>query len=94
MNKNSLDTKGRGCGIYPLIFRGWPKNSCNWHDDAYTRNSSQQKYLTRAQVDKALLEQLLNTTHGTSYSVAKTIAAYAMYAVVRAVGWIWWEGRH
>lgn len=77
-----------GCGIYPLIFRGWPKYACLWHDKAYTHGSWAQSNLTREQTDNWFLKQMLLTSKN---NPAKKAAAYTMYGIVRAVGWVFWE---
>jgi hypothetical protein len=84
------DTKGTGCGIWPFLFRGWPKNACEWHDKAYTEKSWAEHNLTRLEVDRIFLAQLKELS---GRNPLKQIASRLMYGVVRALGWKWWEGK-
>lgn len=84
------DTKGTACGVFPLLFRGWPRTACTRHDQAYSTGSWHQKNLTRKEVDDYFLVQLLELS-GTN--PAKRLASYTMYTVVRLIGWKYWEGK-
>lgn len=89
LEKLSNDTYGEDCGIYPLQIRGWPKLACRWHDSAYVEKSWHQSNMTRADVDRAFLTQLLNLSGN---NIAKRIASYGMYYVARIFGARFWEG--
>jgi len=84
------DTKGYGCGIYPFIFRGWMLPACEWHDTAYQEGSWAQGLLTRKHVDLAFYGQLLELAGDNRL---KQLAAWGAYRIVRAAGWLWWEGK-
>lgn len=88
----SKDTKGVGCGIFPVLFGGWPKDACVWHDNAYTQQSWHQHNMSRKEVDKALLAQLLELSARGRHRFLKRLSSYAMYGVVRSFGGLWWEG--
>ncbi len=83
------DTIGTGCGIFPFIFHGWMDPACQWHDAAYTEGSWHQQNMTRKEVDDHFLEQCLYLADGVPH---KVMQAYLCYEVVRALGWLWWEG--
>lgn len=83
------DTQGTGCGIYPFIFKSWMTPACEWHDGAYTEGSWHQHHMTRLQVDDHFFEMLMLMADG---DCVKEVEALAAYKVVRALGWIWWEG--
>ena len=85
------DDLGDGCG-YKVRFRGWPNRACLDHDEAYLENSDAQKWLSRADVDKALLRDLLRKSRTGNFRVLKAAASFAMYGFVRAVGGLFWEG--
>lgn len=87
------DTKGTGCGIWPVLLRGWPAKACEWHDIAHTVGSWQQANMSRAQVDRAFLAQMLLLSNLGSFKRGKRALAWVMYGIVRAVGGIWWEGK-
>lgn len=87
---DNKDTKGCDCGIWPFQFRGWMKHACHWHDMAYTSGSWQQRELSRETVDRYFLIQLLTMAGNNPLKIA---TAYAAYAVVRALGGFWWEGK-
>lgn len=87
------DTKGYGCGIWPVLLRGWPAKACNWHDVAHEAQSWQQEHMTRLDVDRAFLAQLLELSKQGTFRSGKRAMAWAMYGIVRAVGGIWWEGK-
>ena len=82
------EDKRNGCGVYPLVARGWPKYACEWHDKAYSKDSWAQKSLTRKQTDEWFLRQLLEVSGS---NPAKKTASYVMYGIVRVLGWAFWE---
>ena len=85
----SRDTQGEDCGIYPLQIRGWPVKACRWHDAAYTEKSWHQGHMTRLEVDRAFLTQLLNLSGN---HLGKRILSYFLYRVARIFGARFWEG--
>lgn len=87
------DTPGEGCGIFPLIFGGWAKPACDWHDDSYITGSWHQKNMRRQDVDKHFLRLLLVLSKRGRLQGAKHVASYTMYGIVRVIGAPWWEGR-
>lgn len=84
------DSEPDECGIKPITFRGWVKEQCRWHDLAYIKGSWHQLNMTRKQVDEHFLRMMLEDAQG---NIPKRVASYVMYGVVRAVGWMWWEGK-
>ena len=83
------DTPGTGCGIFPVLINdGCMGPACAWHDAAYTSGSWHQANMTRKEVDEWFLRLML-TCAKTPLERAR---AYGYYAIVRAVGGIWWEG--
>lgn len=87
------DDKHEGCGIYPILWRGWSNRACKVHDEAYTNNSDAEKWLTRKEVDDALLRDLLMAASKGNFRAGKRAAAYAMYGAVRLLGGLFWEGK-
>jgi len=85
------DDPAIGCG-YGVTFRGWMSKACGYHDEAYLEGSDAQKWLSRKDVDRAFLRNLLNKSTG-HLGALKAIAAYSAYGVVRLVGAIFWEGK-
>lgn len=85
-----IDDTHTGCGIYPLIFHGWMEPACEWHDGAYTEGSWQENHLTRLQVDDEFFRMCMLLADG---DCVKEAQALACYKIVRAVGWIFWEGK-
>lgn len=88
--EGARDTPGKGCGIWPLIFRGWPSQQCEVHDQFYIEGSWAQNNISRKRADDHFLEMLLEKS-GNNF--AKRAASYAMYGVVRVFGGWWWEGK-
>ena len=86
------DTKGVMCGISKLGFRGWALSACEFHDKSYTTNSWSQLNLSRKEIDDVFLSHLLLLSKSGTFKPGKVVASYAMYGVVRALGWLWWEG--
>jgi hypothetical protein len=85
------DTKGEGCGIYPLLLkRSKFIAACTWHDKAYSDQSWAQLNLTRKEVDDWFLGQMLEIAGN---SKLRMIQAYVFHGIARTLGWIWWEGR-
>lgn len=85
------EDKYEGCGIGKIwlvtdtVF--YP--ACITHDEAYLADSDEQKTMTRYEVDRRFLDQML--------SVADTrwrrIRAYGAYYIARLLGGFYWEGR-
>ena len=83
------DTKGEGCGIYPLIIRRTKfVDACDWHDLAYLQKSWHQGNLSRKTVDKWFLTQMLGKANGR----IDRIQAHLFYGIARLFGGFWWEG--
>ncbi len=81
------------CGIKPFLVGGWADKACKWHDEAYTKGSTQQRFVSREEVDKAFLNQLLNAANGAKYAPLRRLQAYTFYRIVRLFGGLWWEGK-
>lgn len=84
------DTRGTGCGIYPLILKNtkfYP--ACEWHDKAYTEGSWQQANFSRADMDAWFLKQMLEL----SDSFLDRIRARLFYFISVSVGRGYWEGK-
>lgn len=64
--------------------------ACEFHDRAYEDGSWHQKNLTRREVDKLFLDQMLLLAGN---NTKKIIKAYAFYHIVRKFGWLFWEGK-
>lgn len=80
-----------GCGDPPITIKDKQfYAACSWHDAAYSRGSWHEFNLTRARVDRAFLEQMLQIAEGNPLAVAR---AYIYFGVVRAFGWAWWESQ-
>ena len=79
------------CGVWP--FTTGPNdpmlNACAWHDKAYEEGSWYQEHMTRREVDQMFLSQMLIIAKD---SKTLKLRAYTYYAVVRALGWMFWEG--
>lgn len=85
------DTRGEGCGIYPILVRKTKfYDACNWHDLAYLRKSWQQGHLSRKVVDKWFLGQMLRKAGGSRIA---RIQAHIFYGLSRLLGGFWWEGK-
>lgn len=84
------DDEAEGCGISPLIFRGWPKAVCNLHDRLYVKGSWAQENLTRKEADDHFLLSLLTVA---GRNPLKRMASYVMYGAVRLFGGPFWEGK-
>lgn len=78
------------CGIQLARFRGWTQAACEFHDKAYIKGSWHQQNMSRKEVDKHFLSQLLLMSKN---SVLKKAASYFMYSVTRLGGWMFWEGK-
>lgn len=64
--------------------------SCGWHDLAYLKNSRHQKLYSRKVVDRALRDQFLQVAGSNRFLRGQ---AHVMYALTRAFGWLFWEGK-
>lgn len=85
-----MDTKGIGCGIWPVILTDKEfLNCCAWHDIAYSQGSWHQQNLTRKEVDRRFLSYMLESA-GSSMSKAR---AYLYYGFARVLGVLFWEGK-
>lgn len=83
------DTRGWGCGIYPLIVPSRFQDACDWHDRAYSENSYHQGALSREYVDRFFLRQMLLIAGRNPLRIAQ---AWAFYWIARRLGGLWWEG--
>lgn len=84
------DTRGEGCGIYPLLIRNTKfVDACDFHDRAYIRDSWVQKNMTRKQCDDWFLRQTLEIAGSNKLRQAQ---AYLFYGIARALGGFFWEG--
>lgn len=81
-----------GCG-YGVVFRGWAAKACGIHDEAYLKGSDAEKWLTRKEVDDALYRDLVARAKLSKWPGGALPMAGIMYLAVRAVGWIFWEGK-
>lgn len=81
------------CGIRPALLGGWADKACKWHDEAYTKGSTQQRHVSREEVDLAFLNQLLDMADGRKYATLRRLQAYTFYSIVRVFGGLWWEGK-
>lgn len=77
-------------GIKPLIFGGWCNEAAKTHDWHY-ENSACSAY-SRKWVDREFLRHCLELAKHGRCKAGKVAASYAMYAIVRATGGIWWDG--
>jgi hypothetical protein len=78
------------CGIKPLLFGGWCQPACRDHDLAYM--NSEHTTFTRAYIDRKFLLDCLRLAKKGRCQAGKRAASYAMYAIVRATGGLWWDG--
>lgn len=80
-----------GCGVSPFITgEGDPFfNACEWHDKAYTKDSWAEHQMTRDEVDRFFLNQMLLIAGEDTLLKAR---AYLYYDIVRFFGCRWWEG--
>lgn len=79
-----------GCGIYPLLVRGWPVAACELHDKFYLKGSWAERNLTRAEADKHFLKMLLEIS---GRNLAKRTTSYLLYGLARLFGGSFWEGK-
>lgn len=85
-----VDTEPNDCGIKPFTFRGWVKAACAFHDQAYIKDSWHQQNMTRIELDRWFLTQMLEIS---GRNILKIGASYLMYGVTRVFGGRWWEGK-
>lgn len=86
------DTRGTGCGIWPLILKGTRFDAaCEWHDNAYTEGSFHEKNLSRRDVDAWFLMHLKILAGN---STTQQLRARLFYGLARLLGGLWWEGKH
>jgi len=78
------------CGIKPLLFGGWCEPACKMHDQAYLESAT--SGFTRAYIDKKFLLDCLMLADKGRCQAGKRLASYAMYRIIRALGWMWWRG--
>lgn len=64
--------------------------ACEWHDSAYLEGSLHEQRYSRKQIDKTLRNQFLQIAGDNKFLRAQ---AHIMYALTRAFGWLFWEGR-
>lgn len=80
-----------GCGDPPFTIKDTDFfKACEWHDRAYTDGSWHQQNLSRDEVDKWFLAQMLAIAGD---SKIQRIRAYAYFWLVRLFGRKWWEGK-
>lgn len=85
------DTKGIGCGVYPLLLeKSYFADPCSWHDISYLKDSWVQKNMTRKQCDDWFLRQTLEIAGSNKLRRAQ---AYLFYGIARALGGWWWENK-
>jgi hypothetical protein len=85
------DTKGYGCGIYPLIIKDPEfEEACVWHDKAYSTNSFAEHNLSRLRTDQHFRDMMLYRAGASLVLQAK---AWLYYSMARAFGAKWWEGK-
>lgn len=79
------------CGVNVAKWRNTPfKTACEWHDRAYSKNSFfQRNGWTRKEVDDWFYRQILMLSNG----ALDRMRAHLFYGIVRAVGWMYWEGK-
>jgi len=65
-------------------------DACAFHDKAYTEGSWHQKNLTRLEVDKWFLKQMLVIAGD---DPTRILRAHAFYRIARFFGWMFWEGK-
>lgn len=86
------EDKESGCGISRVWMTSRDDKffmSCKMHDGMYTEGSPIQELLTRKEADKLFLNHMLTRAD----SLKDKARAYLYYAIVRVVGWMWWEGK-
>lgn len=87
------DDKEDGCGIskWWLTSEKDPlRSACLWHDDSYVAGKPIQQVLTRKEVDKLFLQQMINLS---GKSLLLKARAYTYYAIARTFGSKYWEGK-
>lgn len=89
----SKDTKGEGCGIHPILLRGWPLTACEKHDAAYLVGSWHQANMSRAEVDRRFRLMLFELAKEGRFRLGKKALAWAMWGAARLLGGFWWEGK-
>ncbi len=80
----------RFIGINPILFGGWANSAARVHDLEYVASSVSGK--TRKEVDDQFLYDCLYLASKGRFKQGKVAQAYVMYGMVRALGWIWWDG--
>ncbi len=64
--------------------------ACKLHDDAYIQGSIEQQTMTRKEVDRELLHNMLVAARS---SWALKVRAYLFYGLTRCLGGKLWEGK-
>lgn len=84
------DTKGWGCGAGRFLFKDPEFHEvCEWHDKAHLHDSWHAKNMSRKETDQYFLNLMLKRAGSSLVLKAK---AHLYYAIVRLVGWKYWEG--
>ena len=65
-------------------------DACSFHDSAYLKDSWHQRNLSRLEVDRWFLCQMLLIANG---NPLKKGLAYTMYGLTRVFGGMFWEGK-
>lgn len=65
-------------------------SACEWHDKSYVEGSWQQANLSRYEVDKWFLTQMLEVAGNNKL---RRIKAHAFYYAARVFGGLLWEGK-
>lgn len=87
------DDKFEGCGIKDILATDSSDpfhKACVTHDKAYEKGSVMQKMSSRKQADDIFLAQCLEIA-GSCWPLK--VKAYVYYGIIRAVGWLYWEGK-
>jgi hypothetical protein len=65
-------------------------SACGWHDETYLKGSLWQTRYSRKLIDETLRDQFLHIAGDNGFLRAQ---AHIMYAITRAFGWLFWEGK-
>lgn len=85
------DTKGEGCGVWPILLKGGKfEEACKWHDKAHLEQSWHQLNLSRYEIDRVFLLQMLTIA---GKRKLRRLQAYVFYGLARVFGGWFWEGR-
>lgn len=79
-----------GVGLFSTDFSDPMTPACVWHDKAYLKGSVEQESLSRKQVDKIFYDKMKDIA---GENPLKQLQANIYYKLVRAFGWLFWEGK-